>query len=383
MGRSLGTDVRDTATRPGGSRAGGGSRVMFVLRRTRSAPLLPASLLLAILIAVTVTTGLASFAARALPAAVHHRLATAPAAPIVVSGQIGAARARADQAVIRASGRSVLGSVPFTLASGRWSDQLALPAPRGSSQPPQIQAAVLDGVRAHVTLTAGSWPGPPRPGAPLSVALPVSTAALLHFSVGQVLALRDSLTGAPARLRVTGLFRPRDPAAAYWRRSLLGTSGKLVQGTFVTYGPMLVSPSALGPGGLPVSAASWLVTADAGRIPPGQAASLGHRLSAAVASLRGRPGLGGLQVTTGLPQTLAALASSLVVSRSLLLIGSLQLLLLAAAAAGLAARLLASQREEETALLSAPGVARGRLGGPPGCGPASARRNPRSCRPAG
>jgi len=361
MGRSLGTDVRDTATRPGGSRAARGSRVMFVLQRTRSAPLLPASLLLAILIAVTVTTGLASFAARALPAAVHHRLATAPAAPIVVTGQIGAARARADQAVIRASIRSALGSVPFTLASGRWSDQLALPAPHGSSQPPQIQAAVLDGVRAHVTLTAGSWPGPPRPGAPLSVALPVSTAAALHFSVGQVLALRDSLTGAPARLRVTGLFRPRDPAAAYWRLSLLGTSGKLVQGTFVTYGPMLVSPSALGPGGLPVSAASWLVTADAGRIPPGSVASLGHRLSAVVASLRGRPGLGGLQVTTGLPQTLAALASSLVVSRSLLLIGSLQLLLLAAAAAGLAARLLASQREEETALLSARGVARGQL----------------------
>ena len=33
MGRSLGTDVRDTATRPGGSRAARGSRVMFVLRR--------------------------------------------------------------------------------------------------------------------------------------------------------------------------------------------------------------------------------------------------------------------------------------------------------------------------------------------------------------
>jgi hypothetical protein len=50
-----------------------------------------------------------------------------------------------------------------------------------------------------------------------------------------------------------------------------------------------------------------------------------------------------------------------VVSRSLLLIGSLQLLLLATAAAALAARLLASQREEETALLSARGGARAQL----------------------
>jgi hypothetical protein len=361
MGRSLETDVRDAAARPGGSGAARGSRVQFVLRRTGSAPLLPASLLLAILVSVTVTTGLAGFAGRALPAAAHARLARAPATPIQISGQFGVARARADESVIRSSIRSALGGVPFTLASGRWSDQLALPAPHGASQPPQIQAAVLSGVRAHVTLTAGTWPGPRRAGAPLAVALPVTTASLLHFSVGQILVLRDSLTGTPVRLTVTGLFRLRDPTAPYWRVSLLGTSGRFVQGTFVTYGPMLADPSSLGPGGLPVSAASWLITVDTAAIPPGQVGPLGHRLSAVVASWRGRAGLGGLQVSTGLPQVLAALVSSLVVSRSLLLIGSLQLLLLATAAAALAARLLASQREGETAMLSARGAARGQL----------------------
>ena len=53
-----------------------GSRASFVLRRTWSAPLLPASLLLAVLTSVTVTTALAGFGARALPAAAHHRLAS-------------------------------------------------------------------------------------------------------------------------------------------------------------------------------------------------------------------------------------------------------------------------------------------------------------------
>ncbi len=361
MGRGLGTDVRDTAPRPGGSGAARGSRVLFVVRRTRSAPLLPASLLLAILVSVTVTTGLTGFAGRALPAAVHARLARAPATPIQISGQFGAAQARADEPVIRSLVRSALGAVPFTLATGRWSDQLVLPQPRGASQPPLIQAAVLSGVRAHVTLAAGSWPGPRRPGAPPGVALPVTTARLLHFSVGQVLALPDSLTGRAVRLTVTGLFRPRDPAARYWRLSLLGTSGKLVQGTFVTYGPMLADASALGPGGLPVSAASWLITVDGAAIPPGSAGRLGHRLGGVVAALRGREDLGGLQVTTGLPEILGTLASSLVVSWSVLLIGSLELLLLATAAAALAARLLASQRDEETALLSARGAARRQL----------------------
>ena len=89
--------------------------------------------------------------------------------------------------------------------------------------------------------------------------------------------------------------------------------------------------------------------------------ALQQRLAGAVSSLEGAQRLGGLQVTTGLPRTLSALASSLVVSRSLLLIGSLELILLALAAVTLAARLLATQREEETALLSARGVARSQL----------------------
>ena len=110
-----------------------------------------------------------------------------------------------------------------------------------------------------------------------------------------------------------------------------------------------------------MSAASWLITVDTAAIPPSSVGPLGDRLSAVVAGLQRRSALGGLQVSTGLPQVLAALASSLVVSRSLLLIGSLQLLLLATAAAALAARLLASQREGETAMLSARGAARGQL----------------------
>ena len=221
-----------------------------MLRRTWFAPLVPASLLLAVLTSVTVTTALASFGARALPAAAHQRLAGSPAATIQVSGQIGAARAGADLHVIATAIRSVLGAVPFTVVSGQWSDQLALPGPRRGSQVPQIQAAVLGHVMAHAELTAGTWPGPRRPGQPIGVVLPATTASMLRFSVGQSLKLRDSLTGAPVRLRVTGLFRPRDPAAPFWRLSLLGTSGKAVQGSFVTYGPMLVNPAAFGPGGL-------------------------------------------------------------------------------------------------------------------------------------
>ena len=362
MGRSLGQGTH-RPPRPDQRDRARGARASFVLRRMRWSRLLPASLLLAVLASTMVTVALASFGSRALPAAEHRRLANVSDATIEISGQIGTARADADAKVIRASISSALGHTGFQMLSGRWSDQLALPRPRGKSQAPGIQAAVLAGVTGHAELTAGHWPGPRSAGRPIPVALPASAAAMLHFTVGQVLALPDSITGRRARLVVTGLYRPRDPAAPYWRLSLLGTSGMLVQGAFVTYGPMLVAPASLGPGGLTVGQASWLLTVHTARISPGDTAPIGTRLGAVMTSLQTRQDLGGLQAATSLPQTLSALGSSLVVARSLLLIGSLQLILLATAAAAVAARLLATQREEENALLSARGVARGQLAG--------------------
>ena len=361
MSRRLGQRTERPPPGPESAVKARGARASFVLRRLRSARLLPASLLLAILASTMVTVGLASFGASALPAAEHQRLANVPDATIQLSGQVGAARADADARVIRSSIASALGGVGFGMLSGRWSDQLTLPRSRGEIQAPLIQAAVLDDVAAHVQLTSGHWPGSPGQGQPIPVALPAGAAAMLHFALGQVLTLPDSLTGTRARLRVTGLYRPRDPAAPYWRLSLLGTSGQLVQGSFVTYGPMLVAPSALGPGGLTAGQASWLITVNTGQIAPGGTAALGQRLGAVVTNLQTRQDLGSLQAATPLPQTLTALGSGLVVARSLLLIGSLQLILLAVAAAALAARLLATQREGENSLLSARGVARGQL----------------------
>ena len=338
-----------------------GRRASFVLARTGSSRVLAASLGLAVLVSVAITTALAGFGIQALPEAVHQRLARAPDTSVAISGQVGAVRARADSRVIDSLFRSALGGVPFTVVEGRWSDNFALPQPRDSGVISTIQAATLGGVASHVELVAGNWPGPPRGGQPVGVAMPVSTARTLGLSVGEVLALRDTQTGASVRLVVAGLFRVRDPANPYWQLSLLGTSGNLVMGSFVTYGPMLVDPDALDPGGLTVGDASWVVRVDTAGIPPASMSQLRHRLTRIVSVLQRRQSLGGLQAATRLPQILSELASGLVVSRSLLLIGSLELVLLALAAVALAARLLASQREEETALLSARGAARGQL----------------------
>ena len=184
MSRSLGQRTERQPPGPESAVEVRGARASFVLRRLRSARLLPASLLLAILTSTMVTVGLASFGARALPAAEHQHLANVSDATIQLSGQIGAARADADARVIRSSIASALGGVGFGMLSGRWADQLALPKFRGELRTPLIQAAVLDGVAAHVRLTSGHWPGPLRQGRPIPVALPARTAATLHFAVG-------------------------------------------------------------------------------------------------------------------------------------------------------------------------------------------------------
>ena len=183
MGRGLGTGADGVAAPAHSSEPVRRARASFVLRRAGSAPLLPASLLLATATSVLVTTALASFAARALPAAAGQLLARSPATTIQVSGQLTAGQASADQPVIRASVRSALGGVPFTLTSARWSDQLALPHIGNRNQTPLIQAAALDHVRAHTELTAGRWPGPPQPGKPIGVLLPAATAATLRLPV--------------------------------------------------------------------------------------------------------------------------------------------------------------------------------------------------------
>jgi hypothetical protein len=90
---------------------------------------------------------------------------------------------------------------------------------------------------------------------------------------------------------------------------------------------------------------------------------LAARIGRASARLQ-RPSLGGLVVTTDMPEGLRSAARSLVVARSLLAIGGLELLVPAVAALALAARLLASHREEEAALLTARGAARWQLARP-------------------
>ncbi|HEY2577683.1 MAG TPA: FtsX-like permease family protein [Streptosporangiaceae bacterium] len=343
-------------------------------------------------VAAALAAALASFAGQALTQAAVRQIETAAQTSIAVNGAVTLGQARSDTAAIRSSLRTAFGTVPVTLQRSLWSDSLGLrsdQAPKTGQQIALTQAAAPDRIRQMTTLISGTWPSDPAPAdpapagtarassakassarastarasaaqAPLQAALPATAAALLHLRVGSLLELRDRNTGAPVQIRLTGIYRPRNAAASYWRLNLIGPSGASAQGGFTTYGPLVVPPQAFTSQQLTTGGASWVAVPDVTKISGGFTALAG-RIKAMATDLTQSGRFGGLQVTTGLPGLLSGVGANVIVARSLLVIGGLLLLVLVAGALTLASRVLATRRESESALLSARGGSRGQL----------------------
>jgi hypothetical protein len=336
-------------------------RASFLLRRTGSAWLLVGCLMLSVLVTSALVSALLSFYSAALPATVTRELVRSKTMSVTVSDQVSGSVASLTK-LVSTRMATAFGSVPHRQYQSVWSNDLALPVQkssgsRASRNIPAVEAASMPGIDSYATLSSGTWPAAPKAGQPIPVALPAVVAADLKLSVGTVLKLHYVGGGNAVRLEVTGLFRPRDPAAPYWLVSQLGTTGVSVGDGFAAYGPAVVSPAAFGPGGLAPNDASYLELPTVARISAGELGALASRMDSAIAALQGQVST----ITTSMPQTLTSVAEGLAAAQALVVISGLQLLLLAVATLALVGRLLASQRDEETALLAARGAARWQL----------------------
>jgi hypothetical protein len=219
------------------------------------------------------------FAGQALPLAVRHDLSVAPGTALSATSPVSGGRAGTAGGALRTAITRALGEVPFGFWSAWWSDPLGLvpgslparPASAGQGNVPLLEAAAMDGVTTHAVLVSGKWPGAPTPASSkrgIPAALPVTAATLLHLEPGDVLTLRDRITGARDNFRITGLFAPRrltGTAASYWRLNSIPASGSATIGGFTTYGPLLVSPAAFATAKLATSTATWLAQPDMGK----------------------------------------------------------------------------------------------------------------------
>jgi FtsX-like permease family len=331
----------------------------FTVRRMGSVWPLIGCLAASVLVTSALVGALVSVYATSLPAAVSRQLADSGAMSVAVSGA-AKGQVPAQVAAVRGRLRAAFGEVPYHLFSAIWSDSLAAGVGQRPGQLPVIEAAAVGDITASARLTSGTWPaGPPSRG-PVPAALPTAAASDLGLHTGSVVSLRDLTTGETVSLRITGLYRPAQPASSYWLIDLVGTSGVSESSGFASYGPAVVSAAAFASAGGPlaVSQLSFVALPRAASIAPSELTTLAARLSAAVAAV---DSAGQLTATTSMPQTLTNAAAGLAAGKSLVLISGLVLLLLAGAALGLAGRLLASYRDGETALLSARGAGRGQL----------------------
>jgi ABC-type antimicrobial peptide transport system permease subunit len=352
----------------------GGLGASFLLRRARSSWLL----LACVAVTVLVTTGLAAagwnFSAGVVPSGALSILAAPQGRVIGLSGVANAGDAASDTSLISAALRKAWPGVGFTLDSALWMPPIDLPSAAGSTTTVEVQPATLEGISAQATLTAGKWPGPPHHGGPVPVAVPAAVASRLHLTLGSVLTGAVQGGGPKTSLQVTGLFRPTDPGSPYWALDILPMSGisapsgnNMFAGgisgptpfSYDLYGPAVVNPAAFD-GTLAAGQASWMVLPQASGMARLNIATLAASTSTLVSQLNQFPPEG-LQVSSGLPQLLNGIASTIVLTRSLFTIAALELLLVAGAGLVLAARLLASLREEESALLRARGATRSQL----------------------
>jgi hypothetical protein len=339
----------------------GFARGSLALPRMGAHRLVIAAAALTVAVAAALATTLATLGSQTLPVAVRHDLATASGTSLVITGSVDSGQAARYTSLLPSQVRPALDGAAFGFYRADWSDPFefvagslpATPASRGNH--PIAEAASLGGLPARAVLTSGRWPGAPAAGQPIPAALPATAALLLHVTVGDVLRLRDEISGQYVRFTVTGLYRPRQLTSQYWRLDDIASSGSSTLAGFTTYGPLTVQPAAFA-GPLAVAAGSWLVQPQAGSIAAGQLRTVADQVTALQQALASAQGLPDLTLTTSLPAVLDGTAGNLDLARSLLAICAVLLILLVGAALLAVARLLAGERENESAMLAARGA---------------------------
>jgi hypothetical protein len=368
MGLTRGAPAPDAGTRGTQSRRAvtpGG----LTLPRMNAHRLVIVAAALTVTVAAALATALTTFSSQALPRAVRHDLSRAAGTSMVIRGSVNASQGAQYTSLLPGKISTALDGTPFAFYHAYWSDPLGFvpgsrPVPPGGTRTVQIaEAAALGDITAHAALVSGHWPGAlsgPATGGPIPAALPATAAALLHVTTGDVLQMRDRVSGHRVRFVVTGLYRPRQVSSPYWGLDDVELGGQSTLSGFTTYGPLTV-PAAAFDGALTVDGGSWLAVPQTASVPAGQLRNVAANVTGLRQDLADAVQLPDLTMVTGLPSVLNGTASNRDVARSLLAICAVLLALLAGAALLAVARLLTGQREGESAMLVARGATRWQL----------------------
>ncbi|MHA6764199.1 ABC transporter permease [Streptacidiphilus sp. PAMC 29251] len=361
----------------------------FVLQRLRAQRLLIGAALLTVLFSTCVLATLAGFTSSIGDAGVRRTLTgtDAAATPLLLQAQFSYQERAKAQKKAQAIARHAFPGVPFTLYPLAQSSPLVLPAQAGRVVKPgapttqdTASLAALD--HSKLRLIQGSWPNQQAaPAGVVPVDVPGAALQRLAAPLGSVLTLHGLIDHRALRIQLVGVYAPRDSEDRYWQLDPLHGKGVLQSGGGATYGPLLLDDRSFGSGAVVQDTLDVLAVPDLGQLQASGLNALAAADSAVLTSLATPPGAGGTSGSGGelggsigdsvsgsftgsseLPSLLLQLQRSVLVSRSTLLVGVLQLTLLALFTLLLAARLLAEERVPENGLLRARGAAPGWLG---------------------
>ncbi|WP_444950450.1 FtsX-like permease family protein [Micromonospora ureilytica] len=341
----------------------------LVWRRAREARGLLVAAVIAALVAVALVTGLSDYNRRAVDAGQRALVAASPAEErgLLVSGSGGrdAAEFATRDKAVRAEFATGFGGAPVSVTAARYGTGRELTGdlgqiPRTADEPVFASLATLADLASHAELTSGAWPSP---GAnPVQVSLPERVAGALGLTVGERVPVRDRATERRGELVLAGIWRPRDPADAYWLLAPGVGAGSAGSGT--SYGPFTLDPAdfaATFPGSV---SASWLAQPDLAGVDTADLPAVRKALTEAVSAVPEAAQLGSSgQAVTKMPQLLDRIARADLVGRSSLATPLLLILVLGGYALVLVAALLHEDRRPQTALLRARGAARRQLAG--------------------
>jgi hypothetical protein len=222
--------------------------------------------------------------------------------------------------------------------------------------------AAADRLEHHASVVEGAWPAT---GAdPVEVAVSSAVADGLGLAVGDELSLTNRAgEDRTVDLRVVGRWEPDDPAAPYWLGDPLELAGVSAGSSFTVHGPLVVTADdmvervasgRLDMGWRALPAFDNLALDDV-RWMRSDAAALERRIGYELGSGSY------FSVSTALPSILGGADRSLLVSRSGVLVLTIQFAVLSAYALVLVAGLLVEQRRVETALLRSRGASAGNV----------------------
>jgi hypothetical protein len=336
-----------------------------VLKRAAHDRLVVAAAFLTVLLATTLLAAGPVYSEAVALSGLRRTLEDAPVREVTVAvqGRLPADDYSAADERVTATLEAVFGQEGVAIHRSRLSDSYALPAREGVPGGALAVFGSYDDLRGHATLVAGDWPSGALEDGAVEAALPEPAAEALGLALGDALALpsvQDEDEQVTAR--IAGVYRVDDVDDPFWWASPLEIEGR-EELRFTTFGPLVVSQEAFPELGADGAAARWRAAPSSGAIGSDDL----DRLQVAVHGLEDRlqaagTATGTLTVQTGLENVLARADRSLLVSRSGVLVSSVQLAVLAGAALLFLAGLLAERRSVEAAILRSRGASPGEVG---------------------